>query len=234
MKKKISILVAVLMLGVTISGCSTADKTSNSKAVSDTAETTIEESVQSNENVDVPEISQIHSICELATTECYYHNVAKSEKKKGSGFAHIGEVDRNFWMEYIGCAKIGIEASEVTMKMEGTVCTITIPKAKILSMSVDPDSYNEQSYISSQDSWNSNPITAEDQTKTINEAQDEMRRTIENDSSLLASAQDRAKKLIESYIEQLKKISKTNYTIQWEYEENNSTNQDSNVSEENN
>lgn len=82
MKKKISILVAVLMLGVTISGCSTADKTSNSEAVSDTAETTIEESVQSNENVDVPEISQIHSICELATTECYYHNVAKSEKKK--------------------------------------------------------------------------------------------------------------------------------------------------------
>ncbi len=232
--KKVSILVAVLMLGVTISGCSTTDKTNNSEIVSDTLETTVEESVQSSENIEVPEISQIHSICELATTECYYHNVAKSEKKKGSGFTHIGEVDRSFWIEYIGYAKIGIKASEVTMKMEGTVCTITIPKAKILSISVDSDSYNEQSYISSQDSWNSNPITAEDQTKTINEAQEEMRRTIENDSSLLASAQDRAKKLIESYIEQLKKISKTNYTIQWEYEENNSTNQDSNVSEENN
>ena len=43
------------------------------------------------------DFSGIKSICELATLKCYYHNVAKSTKEKGSGLAHLGEKERKFW-----------------------------------------------------------------------------------------------------------------------------------------
>ena len=38
------------------------------------------------EKIDVePQLSQIRSICELATMECYYHNVAKFYEKDAAG-----------------------------------------------------------------------------------------------------------------------------------------------------
>lgn len=40
-----------------------------------------------------PDLAQIRSICDLATLECYYHNVAKSTKEKGSDW-HIWEKRR--------------------------------------------------------------------------------------------------------------------------------------------
>ena len=46
-----------------------------------------------------PKASQMKSICELATMECYYHNVAKSTKTKGTGLTHVGEKERKFWIE---------------------------------------------------------------------------------------------------------------------------------------
>ena len=39
--------------------------------------------------VNKPALSQIRSICELATLECYYHNVKKSEKKKGTRLKQV-------------------------------------------------------------------------------------------------------------------------------------------------
>ncbi len=63
-----------------------------------------------------PALSQVRSICELATLECYYHNVAKSTKTKGTGLAHVGEKERKFWIEYTGVARIGIDMSDVNMK----------------------------------------------------------------------------------------------------------------------
>ena len=78
-----------------------------------------------------PDLAQIRSICDLATLECYYHNVAKSTKEKGSGLAHLGEKERKFWIEYTGVVKIGIEMSDVKMDVNGTSVQITIPRAKI-------------------------------------------------------------------------------------------------------
>ena len=83
----------------------------------------------------VPDISQIRSICELATLECYYHNVAKSIKEKGKGLSHIGEKERVFWIEYSGVARFGINVSKVTMETKGNEILITIPKAELLGLS---------------------------------------------------------------------------------------------------
>ena len=64
-----------------------------------------------------PDIMQVRSICKLATVECYYHNVAKSEKPAGTGIWHFGEKDRQFWIEYTGTVKLGIDMSKVQMKV---------------------------------------------------------------------------------------------------------------------
>ena len=69
--------------------------------------------------VNEPDIAQVRNICNLATLECYYHNVAKSVKEAGSGLWHIGEKDRTFWIEYTGTARLGIDMSKVSMKIEG-------------------------------------------------------------------------------------------------------------------
>lgn len=163
-----------------------------------------------------PDISQIRSICDLATLECYYHNVAVSTKEKGSGLLHIGEKERSFWIEYSGVAKLGINMSKVTMEKEGSNIIITIPKAELLGLS--DYSFTKDSYISSEDGINKNPITAENQIEAIAAAQEDIRRTFSNDDSMLMRAQDRAKKLIENYINQLGEISKINYQIEWVYE----------------
>ena len=75
--KKMIIFVVALILCFNVSGC---------------GENTV---------VKEPDITQIRSICNLSTLECYFHNVAKSKKEAGSFL----EKDREFWIEYTGTAK---------------------------------------------------------------------------------------------------------------------------------
>lgn len=171
------------------------------------------------EVVNEPDLSQIRSICELATLECYYHNVAKSTKTKGSGLSHLGEKERAFWIEYTGVAKIGIDMSEVKMIVDGTNVKITIPKASLINYKVK--SISEDNYIFSEDSWfNKNPISAEEQTEAVDQAQKEMKSSVESNTSLFVRAQDRAKVLIENYIIRLGEASGVSYQIEWEYGDN--------------
>lgn len=163
-----------------------------------------------------PNIAQIRSICHLATLECYYHNVAKSTKDKHSGLAGFGEVEREFWIEYDGVVEIGIDMSQVVMDVQDTTVTVTLPEAKILSIDVDQDSWDESKYIHSGDSWfNQNKITAEDQISAITAAQEKMKETAEGNIELLAKARSRAQKLIENYINKLGELSGIEYEIKW-------------------
>mgnify|MGYP001071778092 CR=1 FL=1 len=177
------------------------------------------EAAAGNAKINAPDIAQIRTICELATLECYYHNVAKSVKEKGSGLLHIGEVERVFWIEYSGVAKLGIDMSKVTMEMSGEKIIITIPKAKLLGLS--DYFFTEDSYISSDDGLNKNPITAENQTEAVAAANEHMRQLFESDDAMLTRAQERARKLIENYIHQLSELSGVDYQIEWVYEKDN-------------
>ncbi|MBQ9983561.1 MAG: DUF4230 domain-containing protein [Lachnospiraceae bacterium] len=173
--------------------------------------------------INEPEITQIRSICNLATLECYYHNVAKSVKTAGEGIAHWGEKERKFWIEYTGVAKVGVDMSKVTMEMDGTNVIISIPDAELMNISVEESTLNEESYISSADGLNSNKITAEDQTAAIENAQKEMEESVKNNSALLLSAQSRAKDLIKNYIDRLGEVSGVEYKITWVYEDGEET-----------
>lgn len=166
-----------------------------------------------------PDITQVRSICNLATLECYYHNVAKSEKTAGDGISGWFEKDRTFWVEYTGTAKIGVDMSKVKMEIDGANVTITMPEAKLLSIGIEESSLSESSFVFSEDGWlNSNKITAEDQTAAINAAQINMEEAVKSNSALLQTAQNRAQELIENYINQLGKVSGVEYVIKWQYE----------------
>lgn len=194
MKKKIILLLTAILTLTLLPGCSKKEDAAKE-----------------------PDILQIRSICDLATMECYYHNVAKSVKEAEAGLLHIGEKDRTFWIEYTGVVTLGIDMSQVEMKISGTNIEMTIPEAKILRISIDESSINEESFITSQDSLNKNKITAEDQTQAINDAQRTMEATASQNSKMLMKAQDRATKLIENYINQLGAAAGVEYNITWNY-----------------
>lgn len=196
-------LFILIMLTSLFCGC--GDKANTSNASADVSEEDVE--------VKKPDLLQIRSICKLATLECYYHNVAKSKKSAGTGISHLGESDRSFWVEYDGTVKIGADMSRGSMDVDGTNITIYMPEAEILSIKLDSDSVSNT--VKESDSWNSNPIEGKDVTNAVNNAQKDIREEIENDPSLFANAQDRAKKLIENYINKLGETTGTVFTIEW-------------------
>ena len=159
-----------------------------------------------------PDPSRIRSICSLATVECYFHNVAKSETK---GVFNISATKKTFWIEYTGTVKIGIDFSRVNCEISDDIVTITLPNATVLGIGLDKDSYTEDSYFSEKDSILTGKITADEQTAAINEAQKKMRETAEKDEALLLTAKQRAKEMIENYIEQISIFSGKEYQIKW-------------------
>ena len=215
MKKKLFLFAIICIFSVT--GCACSGKKGSHTPVSEENGAKASGSLNTGQ-AQSPDISQIRSICELATLECYYHNVAISTKEKGAGLPHIWEKEREFWIEYSGVAKLGINISKVSMKIDGRFITITVPKAELLGLS--DYTFSKDSYISEDDGINKNPITPENHTEAVNAAQEDIKKKFAEDDAMLVRAQDRAKNLIENYINQLGQISETDYQIKWVYEDN--------------
>ena len=195
MKRLLALILSILLI-ISISACGNND-----------------------ENITVqtkPEITQMRSICELATLECYYHNVAKYFEEDAEVFLWISK-DKEFWVEYAGQVTIGIDATLVTAELNDNNVKITIPPAIILDAKVDPDTLTKDSFIVAK---NSAAVKAEDETKAFAEAQANMLQTAQNDRSLLLSAQQRAQTLIEEYIQNIGNCLGIEYTIEWVYVDN--------------
>lgn len=165
-----------------------------------------------------PKTSQMKAICELAVMDCYYHNVAKYELKDAEGFLWWTK-DKNFWIEYSGVVTLGVDVSRVTVEVDGTKVTISIPAAEVLSCTVDSSSLTEDSYIVAKDSA---AIEAEDEIAAFSVAQADLEATASKDTALLASAQQQAQQLLEDYITNIGKVTGKSYSIEWIYlDENN-------------
>ena len=162
-----------------------------------------------------PQITQMRTICELATMDCYYHNVAKYyEKDADKGFLGLGKKDKKFWVEYSGEVTIGLDATLVALQVSGDQVTITIPPAKVLGAKVYSDSLSTDSYIIDKDSAD---ITAEDQTRVFENAQADMLAQASNDHLLLFNAQQRAQMLLEDYVTNIGNAIGVTYQITWIY-----------------
>ncbi len=157
-------------------------------------------------------ITQMKAICELATLECYYHNVAKVSKEKDVLW---WDTKAELWIEYSGIVKVGVDISDLDLEVDGDVVNITMPKATVLSCEVDETKLNKDSYIMIREGLGAEKITADDQTLAFQTAQDSMREAAEADEELISQAQQRAEDLLESYINNVGEILGKKYTINW-------------------
>lgn len=209
--KKLFMLLYVISIFAMLTGCSkdvSEERKGNGKALE-------EEPAEDGGEEYIPELSQVQGICELAAWECYYHNVAKSVKEPGTGVIHFGEKERPFWMEYTGVAEISFQSDLIKLEQQGKEITITLPFPEV-TCRVEPDSWNEDSYIISRDQWiQKNPISAEDQTQAINAAQADMKEMVENNSAIIGNAKDQAKILIKNYIDQIGLATGVEYHVSW-------------------
>lgn len=160
-----------------------------------------------------PTTSQMRSICDLAVMECYYHNVAKYTEEDAEGIL-FWKKDKRFWIEYSGVVKIGVDASLITMDVQDTQVTISLPEAKVLSCKVDSSSLNATSYLVDQDSAK---ITAEDEVYALSQAQEQLMASASSDTALLTSAEQRVQTLLEDYITNIGNAVGKQYTIEWVY-----------------
>lgn len=164
-----------------------------------------------------PDIVGVRDICKLATIECYYHNVAKLKKPGESKLLGITKSStRQLWIEYTGVVKIGIDFSKVRMEMDGYDVLVYMPEAEYIDMHILEDTLTPNSfYISEDDSplWFENKITAEDQRKAIEDAQEKMREEVMANKTLLLNAEQRAQELIENYISNLGEACGITYNI---------------------
>jgi len=160
-----------------------------------------------------PQMSQMQAISELAVMDCYYHNVAKFEEEDATGF-WLWKKDKHFWIEYSGRVEIGIDATLLNIVVEGNNVIITIPEAKVLDTKVDEIALNEAHLIKDKDSAD---ISGDDEAQAFAEAEEKMIKTAENDSALLASAQQRVQKLLEEYVMNIGNVIGKEYSIEWKY-----------------
>lgn len=164
-----------------------------------------------------PKFKETQSICELATIEVYYHNVAKFERDADTwplpNLPQYGY--KRMWFEYVASVRFGIDASKVEISQpdENNVVTITIPKAELLSehgtiyegtMSTP---VTETGFLTT--------LTADDKMKALNAAQDTMMETARSDETLVNQAQNRAEVLLENYVKSAGESIGEEYTVEF-------------------
>lgn len=163
-----------------------------------------------------PDVEQIKSIIKLTTVKVSYNNLAKSVKLKPSGIFHIGEKDRPFWVEYTGSANLGIDISKVDIDLSGNKIVVSMPEPEIIGIpAIDEKSFNENSYVFSTDSFNSNPITMDDQKAAITDAQNKMRANILANETLKNKARNVAKEIITNYVDNINSSTKSEYVLEF-------------------
>ena len=167
----------------------------------------------------VPQEEQMKAICQLAVLECDYHNLAKFEQKDASKFLWMTK-DKRFWVEYSATAVLGIDVKQVSMELQSDVVKVTLPKAEVLDCNVNGDSLSKDSYIVDKDSA---PVTAEDEVRAFQEAQDKLQQTVEADGDMLNLAQTRVEDLLRNYVNSLAKATGTEYQVEFHYIEEDET-----------
>lgn len=160
-----------------------------------------------------PDFSNAAYIADLATLECYSHNVAKMENT-GSWLLNMGY--RKLWYEYGGTVRIGIDAKKVVISQpdENNVVSITVPQAQVVGQpDVDESSIVET--VSEKAFFFDSDFSIEAKQEALVEAQQEMLESISNNDTLMAQARQRAKDLLQEYVINVGEVLGETYTVKW-------------------
>ena len=162
------------------------------------------------------EVDEMRQIAELATMNCYFHNVAKSDRELNPEWYEFWkEKTMRFWVEYEGIVTVGIDVSKLKVEVsEDNVVTITMPPAVVLDVIVDESSLSSDSFYFDPNAKKPSP---EEQSEAFRQAQAEMRETAESNYALMASAQANAKELLKNYVKSVGDALDVNYKIEWVY-----------------
>ena len=195
MKKKIMMLILSVLLAMGVmSGCG-------------------KEEVEA-ESV-VPE-EKIKEICQLVTHDYILSMVAKDVKLPEKGWITVLDQNRDVWLQYEGKVSVGVELPENFIKKSGKKFQIREPHPVVLTTDIVEESFTKDSYYIAGEKWySSNEITAEFQKGLVAQAQKELRESVEQDPALMTLAKDRAKELIEEYIEELGNVAGKDYEVEW-------------------
>ena len=90
-----------------------------------------------------------------------------------------------------------------------------MPEAELLSLGVNTDTFGEKLVVSSDKGWFDSKINSEEQNQAMLKGDEEMEKAIKENKALFVKAQDRAKELIEEYIEKIGNTSGVDYEIRW-------------------
>lgn len=193
MKKLIQVLSAVLLI-ISVSGCVQKE----------------------NENIQEEkiEVTKMRAIAELATVECYFHNVAKFDQSNDkSWFEFWKKENTKFWIEYDGIVTVGIKAlDELKIEIDNEKVNITLPHAEVIAATVNPESLTEKSFFYD---VNSQKPTAEMETKAFEAAQNDMMNAAKENKALLVNAEDNAKELLKKYVQYIGDLVGIEYKINW-------------------
>ena len=156
--------------------------------------------------------ASITRICELATLDCYYHNVTEW---KYSGNAL--DPSKKIWMEYEGFVRVGIQGDQVKVSApdKDGVVTVTMPPARILQKDLDEDTIFEidsgYRYLGFVPIYAE--VTADNRRDALAKAQSEMEAAASRNNKVLIEAQERAKMIIRKNIVALGEMSGKHYTV---------------------
>lgn len=195
MKKLLSCFL-VLSLLFALAGCNSKSKEDPKKA---------ETSIQ---------VDEMRTIANLATVDCYFHNVAKSDREMNPAWYQFWEKkNMRFWVEYDGKVTIGIDVDKLKVEVgENNVVTITIPDAVVLDATVNKESLKNESFYFDPNAKKPSP---EEQTEAFRQAQSNMKAAAEKNPALMANAKANAKELLRNYVNSVGEAVGIQYTIEW-------------------
>lgn len=158
--------------------------------------------------------SNIQRICELATLECYYHNVSDWQQP---GYGLFGYGEKKIWIEYDGLVRVGINAGKIKISDpdKDDVITVTIPSAAILDKDLDESSIKEIVSDRTVLVFFTDQVNTEDRRKALAAAQDDMEETASKNEMILGEARERAKKIIERNILAVGEAGGKHYTVKF-------------------
>lgn len=149
---------------------------------------------------------QIQGISELATVEYNYTNMGKFENQVTFYGWKVPFTTKSFIVSYDGKIKVGIDMSQVEVKIKGKTISISVPETKILSHEIDEESievFDETKNIFNQISITDYNQFAIDQKETIEQNVKE--------KGLLEESQKKVEDVLKTFI-------KSSYQLSDDYE----------------
>lgn len=158
--------------------------------------------------------SNIQKISELATLECYYHNVSDWSQP---AYGILGYGAKKVWIEYDGIVRVGIKAGNIKVSEPDNdgIIKVAIPEATILEKDLDEDSIYEISSDTTVLFFFNDSVNTEDRKKALANAQEDMEASAAENEMILGEARERAKKIIERNILAVGEANGKNYKVEF-------------------